>query len=96
MNGFFPYWVRGGLIFRIGELQLADRMPKKVFLRETIEKEVRLSYLKRIQQTLPEDYLVVFPEKPDIEKWGSISGTQITSESSLTQTVSDKSNQVKR
>jgi hypothetical protein len=53
---------------------LEDGAPKKVFLRETIEKEVRLSYLDRIQQTLPEEYFKVFPTKADVEEWGPISG----------------------
>jgi len=53
---------------------LEDGAAKKVFLKETIEKEVRLSYLERIQRTLPEEYFSVFPEKPDVEKWSSIAG----------------------
>jgi nuclear cap-binding protein subunit 1 len=62
------------LIFRKGELELEDGAPKKVFLKETIEKEVRLSYLERIQRTLPEEYFSVFPEKPNIDEWKPISG----------------------
>jgi len=46
-----------------------------VFLRETIDKEVRLSYLERIQRTLPEEYFAVFPLKPEVEQWKLISGT---------------------
>ena len=60
--------------FRVGDLELEDGAPKKVFLKETIEKEVRLSYLERIQRTLPEEYFSVFPEKPNIEEWKPISG----------------------
>ena len=59
---------------RVGDLNLEDGAPKKVFLKETIEKEVRLSYLERIQRTLPEEYFSVFPEKPDVEEWKSIAG----------------------
>ena len=62
------------LTCRVPDLRLEDGMAKKVFLRETIEKEVRLSYLERIQRTLPEDYYAIFPEKPDTEDWKSISG----------------------
>ena len=59
---------------RVGDLNLEDGSPKKVFLKETLEKEVRLSYLERIQRTLPEEYFSVFPEKPDVEEWKSIAG----------------------
>ena len=59
---------------RVGDLDLEEGAPKKVFLKETIEKEVRLSYLERIQRTLPEEYFSVFPEKPDVEEWKSIAG----------------------
>lgn len=52
-------------------------MPKKVFLRETLEKEVRLSYLERIQRTLPEEYFAVFPEKADVDEWKIIAGILI-------------------
>jgi nuclear cap-binding protein subunit 1 len=58
----------------MSDLELEDGRPKKVFLRETIDKEVRLSYLERIQRTLPEEYFAVFPEKADIEEWKPISG----------------------
>lgn len=44
-------------------------------MRETIEKEVRLSYLERIQQSLPEQYSQIFPRKVGIEEWKPISGT---------------------
>jgi len=63
---------------RIGNLELDDGMPKKVFLRETIDKEVRLSYLERIQRTLPEEYFAVFPRKPEIEEWKPLSGKKNT------------------
>jgi len=56
----------------VGDLNLEEGEPKKVCLRETIEKEVRLSYLERIQRTLPEEYFSVFPEKPDIEGWSTL------------------------
>jgi hypothetical protein len=53
---------------------LADGEAKKVFMRETLEKEVRLSYVERIQRTLPEDYFTILPQKPDIEDWKTVSG----------------------
>jgi len=76
MNGTIPsspgFETDGG---RVGDLELEEGMPKKVFLRETLEKEVRLSYLERIQRTLPEEYFAVFPTKPDVEIWQPISGS---------------------
>jgi MIF4G like len=59
---------------RIPDLQLDEGMPKKVFLRETIDKEVRLSYLERIQTTLPEEYGAVFPGKAAFDEWKLIAG----------------------
>jgi len=56
----------------VGDLSLPDNDPKKVFLRATLEKEVRLSYVERIQRTLPEEYSSILPEKPDVEDWKSI------------------------
>jgi hypothetical protein len=58
----------------VGDIELEDGAAKKVFLKETLEKEVRLSYLERIQRTLPEEYFSVFPEKPNIDEWKLISG----------------------
>jgi MIF4G like len=55
-------------------LKLDDAKAKKVFLRETIDKEVRLSYLERIQRTLPEEYFAVFPEKAGVDDWKDIAG----------------------
>jgi hypothetical protein len=39
-----------------------------------------LSYLERIQRTLPEEYFAVFPEKPDVEEWKPISGSSLVIE----------------
>jgi hypothetical protein len=66
-------------VCRLGDLGLEEGKPRKVFLRETIEKEVRLSYLERIQRTLPEEYFDVFPEKADVENWTVIAGALYTS-----------------
>jgi hypothetical protein len=62
------------LIYRVGDLELEEGTPKKVFLRETIEKEVRLSYLERIQRMLPEEYFAILPENAAVEEWKPISG----------------------
>jgi len=58
----------------LGDLGLEEGKPRKVFLRETIEKEVRLSYLERIQRTLPEEYFDVFPQKAEVEAFAAIAG----------------------
>jgi hypothetical protein len=55
-------------------LSLEEGELKKVFLRETIDREVRLSYLERIQRTLPEEYFAVFPVKVEFEEWKPING----------------------
>src|SRR5271156_794033 len=52
---------------RIPDLELDDASPKKVFIRETIEKVVRLSYPHRIESSLPENYSVIFPRTPNFE-----------------------------
>ena len=67
----------GDLTCRVGDLTLDDGAAKKVFLRETIEKEVRLSYVERIQRTLPEDYYAILPEKPDVDDWKIVSRTSL-------------------
>jgi MIF4G like len=54
---------------------LEEGSPKKVFLKETIEKEVRLSYLERIQKAFPESYSSLFPNKINFEQWTPISST---------------------
>lgn len=54
----------------VDDLELPDRHPKKVFIRELIENEVRLSYFKRIHETLPEQFLPLLrdvPEEPSLE-----------------------------
>jgi hypothetical protein len=76
MNGTRPVTLdRSVDVCRVGDLEMEEGMPKKVFLRETLEKEVRLSYLERIQRTLPEEYFAVFPTKPDVDDWKPISGS---------------------
>ena len=41
---------------RAGDLALPDMHPKKSFIVEAIEKEIRLSFANRIKGTLPEAY----------------------------------------
>ena len=62
---------------RMEDLKVAGNSRKKVFLRETIDKEVRLSYLERIQRTLPEEYFQVFPVKIELNDWDLITRTSL-------------------
>ena len=45
-------WLRK--FFRIPDLALSSRHPKRVFIRRAVEREIRLSYFDRIQKALPE------------------------------------------
>ncbi|KAG5437801.1 hypothetical protein PCANB_000515 [Pneumocystis canis] len=45
-------------------LELDSMHPNKVFIRETIEKEIRLSYYSKIKDSLPKDYHILLPEEP--------------------------------
>lgn len=44
------------------DLELPDIHPKKAFILETVEKEIRLSFTSRIKSTLPDDYQKIFSE----------------------------------
>ncbi|EPY52172.1 nuclear cap-binding complex large subunit [Schizosaccharomyces cryophilus OY26] len=53
----------------IGNMELEDFHPKKVFMRETISKELELSYWSRIHDSLPEplrQLMTAEPPKPEI------------------------------
>lgn len=47
---------------RIGELDRSDISPKKAFIIAALDKEVRLSFAKRIRDTLPEPYYSLLTE----------------------------------
>ena len=49
-------------MFRIGELDRSDISPKKAFIIAALDKEVRLSFAKRIRDTLPEPYYSLLSE----------------------------------
>ncbi|QSL65487.1 hypothetical protein MERGE_002799 [Pneumocystis wakefieldiae] len=46
------------------DLDLDSMHPKKAFIRETIEKEISLSYCSKIKDSLPEAYHLLLPENP--------------------------------
>ena len=48
------------------DVQLANVYPKKAFIAGALEKEIRLSFAKRIRDTLPEPYRPIISE--DMEK----------------------------
>jgi nuclear cap-binding protein subunit 1 len=51
------------LIFgRVDDVALPDVHPKKAFITDALEKEIRLSFSKRIKGTLPEPYQVLISE----------------------------------
>jgi nuclear cap-binding protein subunit 1 len=54
------------------DIDAEEGSSKKVFLRETIDREIRMSYLERIQKAFPEVYTPLFPERVDLEEWGPI------------------------
>jgi len=45
-------------------LSLDDDAPKKIFVREVLEREVRLSYWDRIKQTVTQNFEPVMPKQP--------------------------------
>ncbi|EWC48300.1 hypothetical protein DRE_02404 [Drechslerella stenobrocha 248] len=46
----------------IPDLQLSKIHPKRSFIQEAVEKELRLSFANRIKSTLPEEYVGLVPE----------------------------------
>jgi hypothetical protein len=44
---------------------LPKESPKSIFIREVLEKEVRLSYWDRVVKTLPPEFVNFMPEKPN-------------------------------
>lgn len=47
------------------DINLADLHPRKVFMKQLIQKEVRLSYPQRIKETLPEELIDWVPSVPE-------------------------------
>jgi len=50
---------------RIDDLQLSDLNPKKAFMIAALDKEIRLSFAKRIRGTLPEELYSLIPSRLD-------------------------------
>ena len=50
---------------RVDDVQLPDVYPKKAFIIGALEKEIRLSFAKRIRDTLPEPYRPLIPEETE-------------------------------
>ncbi|KAF3935510.1 hypothetical protein ABW19_dt0200794 [Dactylella cylindrospora] len=51
----------------VGDLQLAKIHPKRSFIQEAVEKEIRLSFPNRIKSTLPDAYGELVPEEKEKE-----------------------------
>ncbi|OLL22272.1 Nuclear cap-binding protein subunit 1 [Neolecta irregularis DAH-3] len=47
-----------------GDIALPESHPRRVFIREVLEKELRLSYHGRIQGTIPEEYQFLIGDEP--------------------------------
>src|SRR5436305_1237554 len=56
------------MLFRAADLESPDAYPKKAFIVEAIDKEIRLSFANRVRGTLPEayDYLIPSDKEKDL------------------------------
>lgn len=52
---------------RIPELDLSNLHPKKAFINGTLEKEIQLSFAKRVRDTLPSEYHPLIPQSKENE-----------------------------
>jgi nuclear cap-binding protein subunit 1 len=50
---------------RIGDLELSNLQPKKAFIIAALDKEIRLSFAKRIRSTLPQEMNELIPARLD-------------------------------
>ncbi|KAG0233647.1 Component of the cap-binding complex (CBC) [Actinomortierella wolfii] len=50
-------------------LELPDNHPKSIFIRETLEKTIRLAYYERIKEALPEDFQKFIPSEAPGPFW---------------------------
>ena len=53
---------------RLDDLSRSDLDPKKAFIRGALDKEIRLSFAKRIRSTVPTDYHFMIPESLERDK----------------------------
>lgn len=47
---------------RLDDINRSDMHPKKAFIIAALDKEIRLSFAKRIRSTVPENYHPLIPE----------------------------------
>jgi nuclear cap-binding protein subunit 1 len=52
---------------RVDNLELADLHPQKAFILAALDKEIRLSFAKRIRSTLPDQMHALIPERLDAD-----------------------------
>jgi nuclear cap-binding protein subunit 1 len=50
---------------RLDDLELSNLHPKKAFILAALDKEIRLSFAKRVRSTLPEPMHALIPERLD-------------------------------
>jgi nuclear cap-binding protein subunit 1 len=53
---------------RVEDISLPKLHPKKAFVIGALDKEIRLSFAKRIRDTLPVEYHALIPESKEKEK----------------------------
>lgn len=54
-------------MYRLDELDLSDLHPKKALILALLDKQIRLSFAKRIRSTLPEQMHSLIPERLDAD-----------------------------
>jgi nuclear cap-binding protein subunit 1 len=52
---------------RLDDLELSNLHPKKAFILAVLDKEMRLSFAKRVRSTLPEKMHSMIPERLDAD-----------------------------
>lgn len=52
---------------RLGDLEQSNLHPQKAFILATLDKEIRLSFAKRIRSTLPEQMHPLIPDRLDAD-----------------------------
>ena len=50
---------------RLGEVDLPELHPKKAFITAALDREIRLSFAKRVRSTVPEEVATLIPERLD-------------------------------
>jgi hypothetical protein len=71
MNGRFlrlEYLTSKLMQYRADDLLLSDLHPKKAFIIAALDREIRLSFAKRIRSTVPKEMHALIPERLDEDK----------------------------